>query len=187
MAQLSGKHVAILATNGFEQSELLTPKQCLEAGGAEVDVISLNSGKIKGWNKTDWGDEVAVDKTLDEAKIDDYDALVLPGGALNPDTLRTAPEAVDFVRNFFESKRPLAAICHAPWLLAEAGLLEGRQITSYKSIKTDMINAGADWVDKPVAVDQGLITSRNPGDLDAFCRKVIEEIAEGKHTHREVA
>jgi protease I len=187
MSDISGKKVVILATDGFEQSELMVPKQKLEEAGAKVDIVSLRKGKIKGWKEKNWGDEVAVDRTVDEVSVDDYDALVLPGGQINPDLLRVEEKAVKFVRDFFDSKKPLAAICHAPWLLIEAGIAKGRKMTSYKSIVTDVKNAGANWVDEEVVVDQGLITSRHPGDLEAFCAKVIEEVREGRHEQRRVA
>jgi protease I len=187
MAQLQGKKVAILATDGFEQSELTEPKRRLEEAGAKVDVIAPKTGKIRGWKFTDWGEEVKVDKGLDKASIEDYDALVLPGGVINPDKLRIEPKAVDLVRKFYATGKPLAAICHGPWLLIEAGVIRGRRATSYKSIRTDMRNAGAEWVDEPVVVDQGLITSRQPDDLEAFSKKIIEEIREGRHTKRQAA
>lgn len=181
--KLADKKVAILATDGFEQSELLEPLSALQEAGASVDVVSLKAGKIRGWQKDDWGDEVDVDKTLSEVAADDYNALVLPGGLFNPDILRTEPNAVKFVKGFFGQAeiKPVAAICHGPWMLAEAGVLEGRTVTSYPSIQTDVKNAGATWVDKEVVVDHGLVTSRNPNDLPAFNSKIIEEIAEGRH------
>ena len=184
---ISGKRVAILATDGFEQSELMVPKEKLEAAGAKVDIVSLKPGEIWGWQKDDWGDSIAVDRTLDSVKVDEYDALVLPGGQINPDLLRADKKAVQFVKDFYASKKPLAAICHAPWLLIEAGLAKGRKMTSYHSMATDVKNAGANWVDEEVVVDQGLITSRNPNDLDAFSAKIIEEIGEGRHERRQVA
>ena len=181
MENLDRKNVAILATNGFEESELREPKKALEKAGANVHIVSLKSGEIKSWADGDWGKAYKVDKTLDEVSQSDYNALVLPGGVINPDTLRTNNDALSFVKSFFENHKPVAAICHAPWLLAEAGVLKGRNITSYKSIKTDMINAGANWTDEEVVVDSGLVTSRNPDDLPAFNAKLIEEVYEGKH------
>jgi protease I len=181
MTAISDAKVAILATHGFEQSELLEPKRQLEEAGATVTVISPESGPIKGWTEDDWGESVDVDLALDNASVADFDALVLPGGQINPDLLRANETAVSFVRDFFDSGKPVAAICHAPWLLAEAGVLKGRRATSYHSIATDIKNAGARWEDTEVVVDQALITSRNPDDLDAFCAKIIEELTEGRH------
>ena len=180
-AILKGKKVAILATDGFEQSELQIPLKELKNAGATVDIVSLKKGKIKGWKENNWGEEIEVNKILDEVKCDDYDALVLPGGAMNPDTLRANADAVNFAADFLEEGKPLAAICHGPWTLIESGLLQGRKMTSYKSIRTDMINAGVNWVDEEVVVDNGLVTSRSPKDLPAFCKKMIEEIKEGVH------
>ena len=181
MENLNRKIVAILATNGFEESELKEPKKALEEAGAEVHIVSLESGEIKGWADGNWSNSYKVDKTLDDVSQSDYNALMLPGGVINPDLLRRNDKAVKFVKSFFENKKPVAAICHAPWLLAEAGVLQGRKVTSYGSIKTDIINAGANWVDEEVVVDAGLITSRSPKDLPAFNAKLVEEVYEGKH------
>jgi protease I len=179
--ELRNKRVAILATDGVEQSELIQPKQALEQAGAQTQVISPKSDRIQGWNHYEKGDQIPVDKSLDQANPRDYDALMLPGGALNPDQLRTNPQAVQFVRSFFEEGKPVASICHGPWTLIEAGVVRGRTITSWPSLQTDLRNAGANWVDREVVVDQGLITSRKPGDIPAFNSKMIEEFAEGRH------
>lgn len=177
----NGKRVAILATDGFEESELRSPREALLQSGAFVDLISLKSGSIKGWKDGNWGDAEQVDRTVSDAKVEDYDALLLPGGVMNPDKLRMDPDAVAFVRAFFDQGKPVAAICHGPWLLAEADVVRGRKLTSYPSIRTDLLNAGAEWVDAEVVVDKGLVTSRNPKDLPAFNAKMLEEIAEGVH------
>jgi protease I len=187
MVGISDKRIAILAADGFEQSELMVPKQRLEEAGAKVDIISLKTGEIWGWNHDDWGDPLEVDRTIDAVQVDEYDALVIPGGQINPDLLRADEDAVALVRDFYKSKKPLAAICHAPWVLVEAGIAKGRKMTSYHAMATDVKNAGANWVDKEVVVDQGLITSRNPGDLEAFSAKIIEEVSEGRHEKRAVA
>lgn len=184
---LNGKKIAILATSGFEQSELEVPRDRLKQAGATVEVVSLSPGEIKGWDKKDWGRPVKVDKTLDEASASDYDAVVLPGGQINPDLLRVEPKALKFVKDIFDAKKIVAAVCHAPWLLIETGIAKGRKMTSYKSIKTDVANAGAKWQDSEVVVDQGVITSRNPGDLEAFSAKIIEEVREGRHSQRSAA
>ena len=168
MNQLKGKRVAILATNGFEESELFSPRDALLAAGAEVEIVSPEPGKIKAWKHDDWGKSIAVDVTLDHVDLSRYDALMLPGGVMNPDHLRKDPRAVDFVRTFFESSKPIAAICHGPQLLIEAGVVDGLTLTSYDSIHTDLVNAGAQWVDEEVVVDRNLVTSRSPEDLPAF-------------------
>lgn len=183
MASLSNRKVAILTEEGFEQVELTSPKEALEAAGAKVDVVSPRSGKIKAWNHTDWGIEINVDRELGSVSPDDYDALVLPGGVLNPDKLRQNKEAVAFVSAFLDEGKPVAAICHGPQMLIETGLIGGRTLTSYPSLQTDLKNAGAQWVDQEVVVDEGLVTSRTPKDLDAFNKKAIEEIGEGAHHH----
>ncbi|TSJ44071.1 type 1 glutamine amidotransferase [Mucilaginibacter corticis] len=181
MATLSNKKVAILTEEGFEQVELTSPVEALKYAGATVHVISPQGGKIKAWDKTDWGITVDVDKELSEVSPDDYDALVLPGGVLNPDKLRQNKDAVAFVSAFLDEGKPLAAICHGPQMLIETGMIKGRKLTSYPSLQTDLKNAGAHWVDEEVVVDNGLITSRRPADLPAFNKKVIEEITEGVH------
>ena len=178
---LEGKRVAILVTQGFEQAELLEPKAAVEKAGAETDIISPMGPKVRGWDETDWGKEVSVDVPLKKARPEDYDALLLPGGVMNPDKLRMDKKAVEFVRAFVEDSKPIAAICHGPWTLLEAGGVEGRRMTSWPSLQTDLRNAGAEWVDEQVVVDQGLVTSRKPADIPAFNRKMIEEIGEGRH------
>ena len=187
MKDLSSKRVAIVATDGFEQSELVEPKKALEAAGATTAVISLQSGRIRGWAGKDWGDEVAVDAVIDDASADDYDALVLPGGVMNPDRLRTNDAVLAFVRAFFEQGKPVGAICHGPWTLINAGVVKGRHLTSWPSLQADLQNAGATWTDEEVVSQDGLVTSRKPADLPAFNRKLIEEIAEGVHAGRTAA
>jgi protease I len=181
--ELKGKKVAILVEKGFEQVELTEPKQALEQAGAQTHIISPQKGKVKSWEHTDWGDEYTVDVQLEQARPEDYDALVLPGGVMNPDHLRRNEKALQFVRAFFDAGKPVAAICHAPWTLIDAGVVKGKTLTSYHTLQTDLKNAGASWVDQEVVVDNGLVTSRNPDDIPAFNRKMIEEIAEGVHTH----
>jgi len=178
---LDGKKVAILVENGFEQVELADPKQALEEAGAQTKIVSPQVGTVLGWQHTNWGDKYPVDVPLERASAQDYDALLLPGGVMNPDKLRMNPKAVQFVRDFFEAKKPVAAICHGPWILINAEVLKGRTVTSYPSLEMDLKNAGAHWVDREVVVDEGLVTSRNPDDLPAFNRKIIEEFAEGIH------
>jgi protease I len=185
--KLDGLKVAILAADGFEQSELFEPKKALEAAGAATHIVSLESGEIKGWNEKDWGESIAVDVTIENADIVDYDALVLPGGVMNPDKLRMNERAVAFVRAFFDAGKPVGAICHAPWTLIEAGVVRGKTMTSWLSLKTDLENAGAKWVDQSVVTDNGLVTSRNPQDIPAFNEKIIEEFAEGVHRRRKSA
>ncbi len=177
--KLEGKKIAVLVEEGFEQEELTKPIKALRDEGAEAHIISPNKNdKIKAWNHTDWGDKFKVDKKLDEVKPEDYHGLLLPGGVTNPDKLRTNQQAVSFVSNFMDSGKPVAAICHAPWTLIETGKVKGRKMTSYHTLKTDLTNAGAEWVDQEVVVDQGLITSRNPQDIPAFNKKIIEKFAE---------
>ncbi|MFZ0817560.1 MAG: type 1 glutamine amidotransferase domain-containing protein [Candidatus Sulfotelmatobacter sp.] len=170
---LHGKTIAILATDGFEQSELMKPKQALEDAGAKTQVVSPTEKKIKGWNHKDWGKEVAVDVSLKSADAAKYDALLLPGGVMNPDQLRMNPDAVRFVKHFFEQAKPVAAICHGPWMLVEAGAVRGRTVTSWPSLKTDIRNAGGSWADEEVIVSNGVVTSRNPDDIPAFNREMI--------------
>jgi protease I len=180
--RLKGKKIAILVEEGFEQVELTKPLQALKDEGAEAHIISPNkNSEIKAWNHTDWGETVKVDKKLSDVKAEEYHGLLLPGGVMNPDNLRSNKDAVSFVNHFMESGKPVAAICHAPWTLIETGKLKGRKVTSYHTLKTDLKNAGAEWVDQEVVVDQGLVTSRNPDDIPAFNKKMIEEFAEGKH------
>jgi protease I len=186
VADLNGKRVAILATDMFEQVELVEPRNAVEEAGADVELVSLETGEIQGFDHYDKADTFPVDKAVSDVSVDDYDALVLPGGVGNPDTLRTDEDAVSFVRSFFEQGKPVAAICHAPWLLVEADVVRGRNLTSFWSVETDIRNAGGNWSDEEVVVDEGLVTSRSPKDLPAFCAKVVEEFAEGRHEGRRV-
>ena len=171
--KLSGLRVAILATDGFEQSELTAPRQALKEAGAVTEVIAPQAGQVKGWKHKEWGESVGVDHTLDETDPKDYDALLLPGGVMNPDALRMQPKAVAFVRSFFEAGKPVAAICHGPWTVVESGAAKGYRMTSWPSLKTDIRNAGAEWVDEEVVVDENLVTSRKPDDIPAFNRELI--------------
>lgn len=181
MTDIGSARILILATDGYERSELRVPLEELRRHGADVKIASLKPGEIKSWDEKDWGDTVPVDLTVDQVKHDDYDALVIPGGQINPDILRTEEKAVDIVRNFIKTGKVVAAICHGPWLLVEADALRGRKATSYHSIKTDVKNAGASWEDKEVVTDNGIITSRSPQDLQAFVAKIVEEVQEGRH------
>ncbi|HEY0729399.1 MAG TPA: type 1 glutamine amidotransferase domain-containing protein [Pyrinomonadaceae bacterium] len=184
---LKGKKIAILVADGFEQVELTGPKEALEAAGAEIEIVSPAEGEVQGWNHDEKADLFPVDMPLNLARSDDYDALVLPGGVRNPDQLRMSTRAVEFVDGFFATGKPVAAICHAPWLLIETEVIKGRNITSWPSLKSDLINAGAHWVDRQVVVDNGLITSRKPQDIPAFNKKMIEEFAEGRHSRQRAA
>jgi len=185
--KLIGKNVAVLATDGFEQSELSDPIDALRDAGAQVEIVSLKSGSIRGWKDDAWGDAFNVDRTLEDTDAKDFDALVLPGGVMNPDKLRMSEDAVEFTRGFFMDGKPVSAICHGPQLLIECDVLQGREITSYPSLKTDLKNAGARWVDREVVCDQALTTSRTPSDLPAFIKKTIEEIREGEHAGQKTA
>ncbi|WP_101675716.1 type 1 glutamine amidotransferase domain-containing protein [Alloalcanivorax mobilis] len=179
--QLNGKRVAILATDGFEESELAVPQSTLRGQGVEVEVVAPDKKGIRAWAETDWGEDYEVDVALDDADPGHYHALVLPGGLFNPDSLRLNDKALDFVRAFFKTGKPVAAICHAPWILINAGVVQGRKMTSVASVSQDLKNAGAHWEDSEVVVDNGLVTSRTPKDLDAFCKRLMEELAEGRH------
>jgi len=179
--KLTNKKIAFLATDGFEQVELTKPWEAIEDAGATPELVSIESGKIQGVNHDEKGDTFKVDKTLDEVKASDYDGLVLPGGVFNPDALRVNEKAVSFIRDFFKQHKPVAAICHGPWTLIEADVVKGRVMTSWPSLRTDLTNAGAIWVDEECVCEEGLVTSRNPDDLPAFCAKALEEFAEGKH------
>ena len=185
--QLQGKRVAFLATDGFEQVELTEPWKAAKEAGAEVELVSVKPGEIQGWHHDEKGDRFPVDRLVADVTADQYDALVLPGGSKNPDRLRTNPDAVEFVRGFFPVGKPVAAICHGPWMLVEADVVRGRTLTSWPSLKTDIRNAGGNWVDEEVHVDKGLVTSRKPEDLPAFCRKMVEEFAEGAHEPQPLA
>jgi protease I len=183
---LQGKRIAFLATCGFEQVELTEPWKAVKKAGGTPELVSLKSGEIQGMNHDEKADKFKVDKVVDDVSAEDYDGLMLPGGVANPDTLRMNVTAVDFVRDFFKQNKPVAAICHGPWMLVEADVVDGRKVTSYSSIKTDICNAGGNWVDEEVVVDNGLVTSRNPDDLPAFCASMIEEFAEGPHEGQSV-
>jgi protease I len=178
---LNQKKVAILVAEGFEQAEMTEPRKALEEAGAKTEIVSPAKGEVQGWNHFDKANRFRVDVPLDAARADDYDALLLPGGVANPDQLRTEPKAVQFVKRFVESGKPVGVICHGPWTLIEAGVVKGRTITSWPSLKTDLVNAGASWVDQEVVVDKGLVSSRKPADIPAFSRKLVEEIGEGQH------
>lgn len=191
MPDIKQARILIMATDGFEQSELMVPQQKLSEAGAKVEIAApksrMNPAEIRGWDEKDWGKSVKVDHDVESVDPSAYDALVLPGGQINPDKLRVEPKAIEIIRAFYSSGKVVAAICHAPWLLVEAGVIKGRKCTSYHSIKTDVINAGGQWRDETVVTDQGLVTSRNPGDLDAFVNKIVEEIREGSHANRRQA
>jgi protease I len=184
--ELQGRKVAVLATDGYEQVELTEPVRALKEAGAAVTIVSIKAGQIQGYNHDEKADKVSVDQTLDEARAEGFDALLLPGGVQNPDTLRMTEKAVAFTRHFVQTGKPIAAICHGPWTLIDAEGVRGRRMTSWPSLKTDLRNAGAQWEDSEVVTDQGLVTSRNPGDVPAFCRKMIEEFREGRHERRAV-
>ncbi|QDU75523.1 Putative cysteine protease YraA [Bremerella volcania] len=182
--KLQGKRIAFLATDGFEQVELTKPWDAIQEAGAEVVLVSPKNGKIQGMNHDEKADQFEVDLNVEKASAENFDGLVLPGGVANPDSLRMCETSVSFIRDFFKQHKPVAAICHGPWTLIEAGVVEGRQVTSWPSLKTDLTNAGANWVDQECVCDEGLVTSRNPDDLPAFCEKAIEEFAEGKHAEQ---
>jgi protease I len=187
MPEINQSRILIIATHGFEQAELEVPRDKLRAAGAKVDVATLDGKEIRGWDQKDWGRNAPADLKIADAKIEDYNALVIPGGVLNPDKLRIDEDAMRIVKGFLSSGRVVAAVCHGPWLLVQADALRGREATSYKSIRKDVENAGARWVDKEVVVDNGIITSRNPGDLEAFTNKIIEEVREGRHERKQAA
>ena len=184
---LNGKRVAILVTEGFEQVEMTGPRKALTDAGAKAEIVSPTEGEVQGWNHFDKGDRFNVDVAVDAADANDYDALLLPGGVGNPDQLRANPKAVQFVKHFVDSGKPIGVICHGPWTLIEAGAVKGRTMTSWPSLKTDLANAGAKWVDQEVVTDRGIVSSRKPADIPAFSRKLIEEIAEGRHAQRRAA
>ena len=179
--KLRDKQIAILVTDGFEQAELEGPLEALKKEGAKAVIVSLKPGKIQGMNHADKGSQFDVDETLEHARAEDFDGLMIPGGLINPDTLRSTKEAVEFVRAFAQEEKPIAAICHGPWLLIEAGLVRGRRLTSWPAIQTDIRNAGGEWIDEPVVVDNGVVTSRKPADIPRFNEKMVEEFAEGLH------
>lgn len=183
-AMIEGKRVAILATNGFEQSELMEPKRMLEEAGAHTSIVSLEAGDIKGWKDKNWAESIHVDATVDDCSAGDFDALMIPGGTMNPDRLRMNEQAVQLVKDFYDEGKVIGAICHGPWMLAEANIVDGSKITSWPSLKTDLTNAGAQWVDEQVVTDGGVVTSRKPDDIPAFANKLIEEISEGNHKAR---
>jgi len=185
--ELKGKRVAFLFTDGAEQVEVTAPLEAVREAGADTEIISLEKGQVEMWNHFDKGDKITADKAVSDADPSDYDGLVLPGGVANPDQLRADKDAVEFVRAFFEQDKPVGVICHGPWMLVETGVARGRKVTSWPSLRTDLRNAGAEWVDEEVVVDNGLVTSRKPDDLPAFCAKVIEEIAAGKHKQQVAA
>jgi len=184
MAELRNMRVAILVTDGFEQVEMTKPRKALEDAGATTEVISIHDGEIQGFDHFDPANKVKVDKTVEEVSIEDYDALMIPGGVGNPDQLRGDENAVNFVRGFFDAKKPMAVICHGPWVLVEAGIVRGKKLTSWPTLQTDIRNAGGEWVDEEVVVDEGLVTSRKPDDIPAFNKKMVEEFCEGRHPAR---
>ncbi len=185
--ELQGLKVAILVTDGFEQVELTEPRKALDAAGAKTQVVSPKNGKVRGWKFTEWGDDVAVDVPLDKARADEFDALLLPGGVINPDKLRIEPKAVQFVKAFFDAQKPVASICHGPWTIIEAGAAKGRQIASWPSLKTDLRNAGAEWMDKESVTDGNLTTSRKPDDIPAFNKAMTELFKNARAQHRPAA
>ena len=184
MGKLDGKKVAILVTDGFEQVEMTKPREALEEAGAETKIVSPKSGQIQGMNHADKGDKFDVDIPLDEARPEEFDALMIPGGLMNPDELRATPDALEFTKHFFREGKPVAAICHAPWVLIDAGVVRGRKLTSWEHIQTDVKNAGGNWINEEVVVDNGLVTSRKPDDIPVFNKKMIEEFCEGKHARQ---